>query len=63
MWHVTGDMLHVTLETWHVTRDIWHMEGGEVFMFLAHSVWEWKLIEDLEEKGELTIYSMNDRFL
>ena len=54
------DMGHVTWDTWHVTRDTWHVTHGgrwtssQNCRSLAHTVWEWRLVEDLEKKDLLT---------
>ena len=58
MWHMTCVMCHVTCETWHMTCNMWHVTHGgrwtfsQNFRSLAHTVWEWRCLEDLEEKDE-----------
>ena len=52
MWHVTCDM-------WHVThRGRWTFSQN--FRSLAHTVREWRCLEDLEEKGSLSKW-VNDK--
>ena len=57
-------MLHMTHDIWHMTLDMWH--GGR-WKFshnvssLAHTVWEWRFFEDLEEKDESLNELMSDK--
>ena len=56
---------------WYVTSDMWDMEGGEhwtlnteqslqIVKSLAHTVWEWRCLEDFLTKGSPTEW-MNDK--
>ena len=46
----------MTCDTWHVTCFMWHVTPGgrwtfsQNFRSLAHTDWEWRCFEDLEEK-------------
>ena len=52
------DMWHATFDTWHVTCETWHETHGGRWTFcnnfrsLAHTVWEWRLSENLEENHQ-----------
>ena len=61
MWHVTCDRWHVTCDMWHMTWDMWQVEGGEHSLSsLALTAWEWKFVEDLEEKEQWLNQSISD---
>ena len=53
----------MTCDTWHATSDMWHMEGDWTFSqnlrFLAHTVWEWRCLEDISTKDEWLNELMN----
>ena len=57
--HVTRDILHVIYDMWHVTHGRRWTICGNFRSLLAHTVWQWKLIEDLEEQDELVTEWMN----
>ena len=59
MWHVTRDMLHKTSDMWHLT-DEGRWNFSQNFRSPAHTVWEWRYLEDLEEKDQSVIELINE---
>ena len=43
----------------HMTPDMWHMEECELALALAHMVWKWRHLEDLDEKDDWLAESIN----
>ena len=62
---MTCDTWHVTCDMWHVTCDMWYVTGGgrwtffQNFSSLALTDWEWRFVEDLEEKERWLNESIN----